>query len=75
MRMDHGRLLLGQEDQEYMDDVDGVNQVKEEDDGIVELGRGQTCVYIEDDEDGVGQVKNHGEGVRASWRLDMVDID
>ena len=49
MRMDHGRLLLGQEDQEYMDDVDGVNQVKEEDDDIMELGRGQTCVYIEDD--------------------------
>jgi len=53
-----------------MGDSDGVKQVKEEDDGVVELGRGHTCVYIEDDEYGVGQVKNQGEDVRASWRLD-----
>ena len=61
--MYHGRLLLGQEDQEYMDDVDGVNQVKEEDDGVVALDGGRTRIYI-CDVDGVGQVKNEGEGVK-----------
>ena len=48
--------------QEYMGDEDGVDQVKEEDDGIVALGGGRTRIY-KGDVDGVGQVKKEGEGV------------
>ena len=39
-----------------MGDEDGVDQVKMEDDGVVALGEGRTCIYM-GDVDGVGQVK------------------
>jgi hypothetical protein len=41
-----------------------VSEVKEEEDGVVTLGWGQTCIYIKDGKYGIGQVKNEGEGVR-----------
>jgi hypothetical protein len=46
-----------------MGDEDSVDQVKEEDDGIVALGGGQTLIYI-GDVDGVGRVKKEGESVK-----------
>ena len=49
--------------QEYMGDEDGVDQVKEEEDGVVALGGGCTRIYM-GDVDGVGQVKKEGEGVK-----------
>jgi hypothetical protein len=42
---------------------DGVDQVKEEDDGVVALGRGRARIYM-GDEDGVGQVKKEDKGVK-----------
>jgi hypothetical protein len=45
-----------------MCDGDGFIQVMEDDDGIVALGGGWTCIYM-GDEDGISQVKNEGEGI------------
>jgi hypothetical protein len=39
-----------------MGDEDGVNQVKEEDNGVVTLGGGRIHIYM-GDVDGIGQVK------------------
>ena len=39
--------------QEYMGDEHGVDQVKEEEDGVVALGGGRTRIYM-GDVDGVG---------------------
>ena len=33
------------EEQEYMDDEEGVDQVKEEDDSVITLGGGWTRIY------------------------------
>jgi hypothetical protein len=46
-----------------MGDEDGVDQVKEEDDGVVALGGGRTCIY-KGDVDGVGRVRKEGKGVK-----------
>jgi hypothetical protein len=46
-----------------MGDEDGVDQVKEEDDGVMALGRGRTRIYM-GDVDGVSQVKKEGEDVK-----------
>ena len=46
-----------------MGDEHGVDQVKEEDDGVVALGGGQIHICM-GDVDGVGQVKKEGEGVK-----------
>ena len=59
--------------QEYMGDEDGVDQVKEEDDGIVALGRGRARI-CKGDVDGVGQDKNKGEGVKLGGGQTHVDI-
>ena len=59
--MDHVWLDMG--------DGDNINQVKEEDNGIVALGEGWTCISM-GNEDGTGQVKKEGEGVRAWQRSD-----
>ena len=56
-----------------MGDEDGVDQVKEEDDGIVALGRGQARI-CKGDVDGVGQDKNKGEGVKLGGGQTHVDI-
>ena len=49
--------------QEYMGDEDSVDQVKQEDDGVMALGRGRTRISM-GDVDGVDQVKKEGEGVK-----------
>ena len=59
--------------QEYMGDEDGVDQVKEEDDGIMALGRGRTRISM-GDVDGVDQVKKEGEGVKLGGGRTRVDI-
>ena len=59
--------------QEYMGDEDGIDQVKEEDDGIVALGGGRTRIYM-GDVDGVGQVKKEGKGVKLGGGRTCVDI-
>ena len=46
-----------------MGDEDGVDQVKEQDDGAVALGGGRTCIYM-GDVDGVGQVKKEGKAIK-----------
>ena len=59
-----------------MGDEDGVDQIKEEDDGVVALGGGRTRIYMED-VDGVGQVKKEGEDVKlgGGWiRVDIGDL-
>ena len=56
-----------------MGDEDGVDQVKEEDDGVVALGGGRTRIYMEG-VDGVGQVKKEGEGVKLGGGRTRVDI-
>jgi hypothetical protein len=56
-----------------MDDEDDVDQVKEEDDDVVALGRSQTRIYM-DDVDDVGQVKKEGEGVKLGRDWTRVDI-
>ena len=56
-----------------MGDEDGVDQVKEEDDGVVALRGGQTHIY-KGDVDGVGQVKKEGEGVNLGGGRTRVDI-
>ena len=62
-----------QRKQEYMGDEDGVDQVKEEDDGVVALGEGRTCIYM-GDVDGVGQVKKEGECVKLGKGRTRIDI-
>ena len=59
--------------QEYMGDEDGVDQVKEEDDGVVALDRGRTRIYMED-VDGIGQVKKEGEAIKLGRGRTRVDI-
>ena len=59
--------------QKYIDDEDGVDKVKEEDDGVVALGGGRTRIYM-GDVDGVGQVKKEGEGVKLGGGQTRVDI-
>jgi hypothetical protein len=56
-----------------MGDEDGVDQVKEEDDGIVALGGGRTCIYM-GDVDGVGRVKKEGKSVKLGGGRTRVDI-
>jgi hypothetical protein len=51
------------EEQDYMGHEDGVDQVKEEDDGVMALGGGRARIYM-GDEDGVGQVKKEDKGVK-----------
>jgi hypothetical protein len=46
-----------------MGDEDGVDQVKEEVNGVVALGGDRTRIYM-GDADGVGQVKKEDEGVK-----------
>ena len=48
-----------------MGDEDGVDQVKEEEDGVVALGGGRTRIYM-GDVDGISQVKKEDEG-RQVW--------
>jgi hypothetical protein len=57
-----------------MGDEDGVNQVKEEDDGIVALGGGRTRIYM-GDVDGIGRVKKEGESVKLGGGQTRIDID
>ena len=59
--------------QEYMGDEDGVDQVKEEDDGVVALGGGRTRIY-KGDVDGVGQVKKEDEGVKLGGGQTRIGI-
>jgi hypothetical protein len=59
--------------QECIGDEDGIDQVKEENDGIVALSGGRTRMYI-GDVDGVGQVKKEGEGVKLGGGRTRVDI-
>jgi hypothetical protein len=56
-----------------MGDEDGVDQVKEKDDGVVALGGGQTRIYM-GDVDSIGQVKKEGEGVKLGGGRTCVDI-
>jgi len=56
-----------------MCDEDDVDQVKEEDDGVVALGGGQTRIYM-GDVDGVGQVKKEGKGVKLGGGRTRVNI-
>jgi hypothetical protein len=56
-----------------MGDEDGVDQVKEKDDGIVALAGGRTRVYM-GDVDGVGHVKKEDEGVKLGRGWRRVDI-
>jgi hypothetical protein len=56
-----------------MGDEGGVDQVKEEDDGVVALGGGRTRVYM-GDADVVGQVKKEGEGVKLGGGITHIDI-
>jgi hypothetical protein len=56
-----------------MGDEDGVDQVKEEDDGVVALGGGRTRICM-DDVDGVGQVKKEGGCVKLGGGRTRVDI-
>jgi hypothetical protein len=56
-----------------MGDEDDVDQVKEEEDGIVALGGRRTRIYM-GDVDGVGQVKKEGEGVKFGGGRTRVDI-
>jgi hypothetical protein len=44
-----------------MGDEDDVNQVKEDNDGVIALGGGRTCIYTSD-ENGTRQVKKLGGG-------------
>ena len=52
-----------------MGDEDGVDQVKEEDDGVVALGGGRMCICM-----GVGQVKKECEGVKLGGGQTRVNI-
>jgi hypothetical protein len=62
------------EEKEYMgDDEHGDEQVKEENDGIMALGRGQAHICM-GDVDGIGQVKKEGEGVKLRGGQTHVDI-
>jgi hypothetical protein len=56
-----------------MGDEDGVDQVKEEDDGVVALAEGRTRIYM-GDVDGVGHVKKEDEGVKLGRGWRCVDI-
>jgi hypothetical protein len=56
-----------------MDDEDDIDQVKEEDDGIVALGGGRTRIYM-GDVDGVGRVKKEGISVKLGGGRTRVDI-
>ena len=56
-----------------MGDEDSVDQVKEENDGVVALGGGQTRIYM-GDVDGVGQVNKEGECVKLGGGRTRVDI-
>jgi hypothetical protein len=56
-----------------MGDEDGVDQVKEEDDGVVALGGDRTRICM-DDVDGVGQVKKEGGCVKLGGGRTRVDI-
>jgi hypothetical protein len=56
-----------------MGDEDGVDQVKEEDDGIVTLGGGRTRNYM-GDVDGVGRVKKEGKSVKLGGGQTCIDI-
>jgi hypothetical protein len=56
-----------------MGNEDGVDQVKEEDDGVVAHGGGRTRTYM-GDVDGVNQVKKEGEGVKLGGDRTCVDI-
>ena len=58
---------------EYMGDEDIVDQVKQEDDGIMALGGGWTRISM-GDIDGVGQVKKEGEGVKLGGCRTRIDI-
>jgi hypothetical protein len=59
--------------QEYMGDEDGVDQVKEEVNGVVTLGGDRTRIYM-GDADGVGQVKKEDEGVKLGRGWTCIDI-
>jgi hypothetical protein len=56
-----------------MGNEDGVDQVKEEDDGVVALGGGQTRIYV-GDIDGVGQVKKESEGIKLDGGWTRVEV-
>jgi hypothetical protein len=56
-----------------MGDEDGINQVKEEDDGIVALGGGRTHNYM-GDVDGVDRVKKEGKSVKLGGGRTRIDI-
>jgi hypothetical protein len=56
-----------------MGDEDSVDQVKEEDDGIVALGGSRTRINMRD-VDGVGQVKKDGECIKLGGGRTRVDI-
>jgi hypothetical protein len=56
-----------------MGDEDGVDHVKEEDDGIVALCGGRTLIYMQD-VDGVGQVKKEDEGVKLGGGRICINI-
>ena len=56
-----------------MGDENGVDLVKEEDNGVVALGGGRTHIYMRD-ADGVGQVKKEGECVKLGVGRTRVDI-
>jgi hypothetical protein len=56
-----------------MGDEDGVDQVKEEDNGVVALGGGRTRIYM-GDVDGIGQVKKEGEGAKLGRGWTRVNI-
>jgi len=57
-----------------MGDEDGIDQVKEEDDGAVALSGGRTRIYMEDVDD-VGQVKKEDEGVKLGEGRTRVNME
>jgi hypothetical protein len=56
-----------------MGDENGVDQVKEEDDGVVALGGGRTRIYM-GDVDGIDQVNKEGKGIKLGGGRTRVDI-
>jgi hypothetical protein len=56
-----------------MCDEDDINQVKEEDNSIVALGGGRTCICM-GDANGVSRVKKEGKSVKLGGGWTRVDI-
>jgi hypothetical protein len=56
-----------------MGDEDDIDQVKEENDGVMSLGGGCTRIYM-GDVDGVGRVRKEGQGVKLGGGWTHVDI-